>query len=133
MSDNIEIKVVKDEEELLANWYLIKQVPLINVLHRDLLILCLQGKAVMMTGWLDGERNAIGIVERHGDNMSVLALNAKNGTRELMTAFYDWAYSIGIKRMTMMSTFNREAYERLFSVKHLTSIYEKDLTQWQPQ
>ncbi len=130
---SVEIKVVKEEDELLEYWYLIKKVPLINVLHRDLLVLCLQGKAVMLTGWDDGKRCAVGIVERHGDNMSILALNAKNGTKALMTAFYSWAYSLGVKRLTMMSTFNREAYERLFSVKHLTSIYEKDLTGWQPE
>lgn len=128
---NFGIRVITTEEELLEKYDGIKQVPLINILPRELLIKCLQGSAIMICGTKDQEDLGVAIIERHGDNMSLLAVNAKNHAKKLMLAFYSWAFDLGIKRITMMSAFDRESYERLFEVKHLTSIYEKDLTEWQ--
>jgi len=131
--NNVQIRVVETEEELLEKYKDIKEVPLINVLHRDLLIKCLEIKAAMLVGSINGEDVGVAIVEKQNTNMSILAVNAKNSAGKLMAAFYSWAKSIGITRVTMMSTFDRKIYEKLFEVKHLTSIYEKDLTKWQQQ
>jgi len=129
----VEIRIVETEEELLEKYEYIKKVPLINVLHRDLLIKCLIIKAAMVVGSIDGEVVGIAVVEKTDTNLAILAVYAPNNARKLMAAFYSWAKSLGITRVTMMSTFDREPYEKLFEVKHLTSIYEKDLTKWQQQ
>jgi len=126
----IEIKVVKTDDELLKYWPSIKKVPLINVRHSDLLIRCLQGKAVMLLGLIDKEVKGVAVVERLGDNMNLLAVNAKNSARLIMAAFYTWAKGLGVTKVSMMSTFDQDVYCKLFGVRHITSIYEKDLTEW---
>jgi len=129
--ESIKIEVVKTDDELLKYWPAVKKVPLINIRHSDLLIRCLQGQAVMLLGLIDKEVKGVAIVERLGDNMNLLVVNAKNSARNLMAAFYTWAKDLGVTKISMMSTFDRDAYCKLFGVKHITSIYEKDLAKWQ--
>ena len=125
----VEIETVGTEEELLERWSSIKEVQLVNVPHWHLLVKCLQGNAVMLKGVIDGEVKGVAVVERSGEVMNLLAVNAKNSARQLMAAFYSWAKDLGVTRISMMSTFDREAYSKLFGVKHITSIYEKDLNE----
>jgi len=131
--DKIEIRVVETEEELLEKYEYIKEVPLVNVLPRELLIKCLQVKAAMLIGEIDGEYAGTAVIEKTGDNIAVLAVSAKNNARKLMNSFYSWAKGLGVNRVTMMSKFDRDSYERLLGVKLLTAIYEKDLTEWEQQ
>jgi hypothetical protein len=117
----------------LEYWPFIKEVPLIDVRHSDLLARCLQGKAVMLLGFMGGRVKGVAVVERVGDSMNLLAVNAKNSAKNIMAAFYIWAKDLGVTRISMMSTFDRDAYCKLFGVTHLTSIYTKDLTKWQSE
>jgi hypothetical protein len=128
---SVEIEVVKTDDDLLKHWSSIKKVTLIRVEHRELLAKCLLGKAIMVLGIIDKEVKGVAVVERIGNNMNMLAVHARNSARLLMNSFYTWAKDLGVTSVSMMSTFDRDAYCKLFGVKHLTSIYEKDLTEWQ--
>ncbi len=124
---NVKIEVIKTEEGVLSWYPELKKVPLVGVQPKDLLVGCLTGKLVMILGYIDDKEVGLGVVERSGDIMNLLAVSAKNNARKLMGAFYSWARSLGCTKVTMMSTFDRKSYEKLFLVKHVTSVYEKDL------
>ena len=131
--EKTEIRVVETEEELLKLYPLIKKVPLINVRHSDLLVKCLTNGAVMLVGQVDSKDAGVAIVERMGNNMNLLAVWAENSAVKLAEGFYSWAKELGIERISMMSAFDRPAYERLFGVTLVTAIFEKDLKEWQPE
>jgi hypothetical protein len=129
----IQIRTIETEEDLLRLYPLIKKVPLINILHRDLLIKCLTSQAAMVVGSIDSVDKGVAIVERVQDNLHLLAVWAENSAVEIMPSFYSWAKELGVTRISMMSTYDKDSYERLFGVKLITAIYEKDLTEWQPE
>jgi len=122
-----------EKTELLKLYPLIKKVPLINVRHSDLLVKCLTNGAVMLVGQVDSKDAGVAIVERMGNNMNLLAVWAENSAVKLAEGFYSWAKELGIERVSMMSAFDRPAYERLFGVNLVTAIFEKDLKEWQPE
>ena len=127
------IRIIDQEEELLEKYSWIQQVPLINIPHRELLIKCLQGRAVMIVGTLDDQDLGVAIIERTKDTLSVLAGYCVNNLKLFIKEFYSWANRLGIKRITMMSAHPPEAFARLTGANLLTAIYEKDLTKWEQE